>query len=74
MKPSINHQTYNITTLAMSYCETYNPANARRRLNYMLRNDPELWAELQQAHYHSRQRCFTPKQYEVIVKYLGEPD
>lgn len=68
-----NRTTYNITQLAMIYCETYDPANARRRLNYMLRTDPELWDELQRAHYRSRQRYFTPKQYELIVKYLGEP-
>lgn len=69
-----NHLTYNITLLAMSYCETCVPGNARRRLNYMLRTDPELWEELKKAHYRSRQRYFTPRQYELIVKYLGKPE
>lgn len=69
-----NHVTYNITQLAMIYCDSYDPSNARRRLNYMLRTDPELWEELMRAHYRCRQRCFTPKQYELIVKYLGEPE
>lgn len=68
------HVTYNISQLAMSYCETGDMTNARRRLNYMLRTDPELWEELQRAHYRSRQRVFTPRQYELIVKYLGEPE
>lgn len=64
---------YNITELAVAYCEIYDPANARRRLNYLLRTYPELWEELQKAHYRPRQRNFTPKQYELVVRFLGEP-
>ncbi len=64
---------YNITEIAMSYCEVERPANARRRFNYVLRTYPELWDELKKVNYHSRQRYFTPKQYELVVRFLGEP-
>lgn len=64
---------YNITDLAMAYYDSAEQANARRRLNYALRTYPELWEELKKAHYHSRQRTFTPRQYELVVKYLGKP-
>lgn len=64
---------YNITEMAVAYFGSFDPANARRRLNYMMRTYPELWEELKRAHYHSRQRIFTPKQYELVVRFLGEP-
>lgn len=65
--------TYNITDLAMAYYDSADQANARRRLNYALRTYPELWEELKKANYHTRQRYFTPKQYELVVRFLGEP-
>lgn len=64
---------YNITAVAQAYCEECDAPNARRRLNYMIRTYPELKEELEKANYRTRQRNFTPKQYEVLVKYLGEP-
>lgn len=68
-----NTATYQITAIAMDYCDVDRPANARRRFNYVLRTYPELWEELKKANYHTRQRYFTPKQYELVVRFLGEP-
>lgn len=65
---------YNITLLAQAYCGDQDPANARRKMNYLLHSCPELWEELAGAHYRSRQRFFTPKQYEIVTRYLGEPE
>lgn len=64
---------YNITEIAMGYSDVGSPANARRRFNYAMRTYPELWEELIKANYRPRQRYFTPRQYELVVRFLGEP-
>lgn len=40
--------------------------------NLMLRN-PDLTAELADAHYKPYDKVFTPRQVGIIVRYLGEP-
>lgn len=53
--------------------DTVNEETAVANLrNLMLRNR-ELLDELQQAHYRTRDKVFTPRQVSIIVSYLGEP-
>lgn len=47
--------------------------NALRRFRYMLKTDPSLWNELTEARFHAHQRVFTPQQYAILVRYIGEP-
>lgn len=66
----------NIITVA-EVAETFFPdsstPNALRRFRYMLKTDPELWQALTEARYRSHQRVLTPRQYAIIVRFLGDP-
>lgn len=68
-----SNQTYAITELAMLYFETSDGKNARRRLMRNMQQDRMMWEELLEARFQMRQRFFTPRQYEVVVRYMGEP-
>jgi len=38
-----------------------------------MKHNPDLLAELKEAHYIPNNKVFTPKQTGIIVHYLGEP-
>lgn len=65
--------TLRISDLAQMFFETENSRNARRRMLYLLTNDPWLWEELLKRHFRKRQEFFTPLQYELLVEVYGFP-
>lgn len=65
---------YEIHKLAELYCPGSKGYNAKRRFLRMLKNEKDLWNRLEELNYRSYQRVFTPKQYEAIIKVLGEPE
>lgn len=65
--------TLRISDLAQKFFETDNGRNARRRMLYLLMNDPWLWEELLKRHFRKRQEFFTPLQYELLVEIYGFP-
>lgn len=65
---------FSVAETAMMFFPESLPQNALRRFRYMLKSDPDLWKALQEARFRSHQRMFTPMQYEIIVRFLGEPE
>ena len=59
--------------LANMYNPGVNTNSALKTLNRWIARDSKLLAELQAARYYDKQRVLTPKQVEIIIKYLGEP-
>lgn len=55
----------------------YNPDEcitvALQKLARWIRANPELMEELNRIHYNKYRRCFTPREIERIVFYLGQP-
>lgn len=47
--------------------------SAVANLRNLMKRNPELLAELEEAHYKPRVRVFTPREVGIIVRYLGEP-
>lgn len=64
---------YTIAQTAQCFFPDSDSKNALRRFRYLLQSDRLLWQELIELHYKPYQRIFTPKQYDLIVKYLGSP-
>lgn len=62
-----------ITELAQLYFEMSDGRNARRRMLYLLTNDPWLWEELQKRRFRKHQVFFTPLQYQLLVEIYGFP-
>lgn len=65
---------YSVAEVALLFFPESLPQNALRRFRYLLKGDPALWQALTEARFRSHQRMFTPMQYEIIVRFLGEPD
>ena len=65
---------YNITTLGRQYFPNSTERNARRRFIALLQSEKDLWNSLCSLHFKPYQRCFTPKQYELVIDVLGRPE
>lgn len=65
---------FSVAETALMFFPESLPQNALRRFRYMLKGDPALWQALQEAHFHSHQRMFTPLQYGILIRFLGEPE
>lgn len=67
-------RSYNKTELAMLYCpEAVTDRSALRTLYNWIKLNSDLRDELSATHYSKWSKTFTPKQVEIIVRYLGEP-
>ncbi len=64
---------FSVAEVALMFFPESLPQNALRRFRYLLKGDPDLWNALSEARFHSHQRMFTPMQYEIIIRFLGEP-
>lgn len=58
---------------ALYFPETVDPNVAVGNLRYLFHRNHELEKTLAEAHYHPRDRIFTPLQVKAIVEFLGEP-
>ena len=59
--------------LAQMYAADLSPHAAVNRLMRWIEHHPTLLTELYDTGYHKSLRVFSPKQVELIFKYLGEP-
>lgn len=59
--------------LAMRYFPDSTPTRARRLFTKMIYNNPNLLLELQSEGWKTNMRFLTPKQFEIVVKYIGFP-
>lgn len=53
--------------------DTVNEETAVANLRNLMRRNPELLDELEEAHYRTRDKVFTPRQVGILVRFLGEP-
>ena len=59
--------------LAALYAPYLTTRGAGKRLAKWLQHNPRLLRALERAGYSSAQRLLTPRQVEIIYRYLGEP-
>lgn len=59
--------------LAMRYFPECSPTRARRLFTKMIYSNSNLLLELQAEGWKTNMRFLTPKQFEIIVKYIGFP-
>ena len=65
---------YSKRELAMLYFpDTMMAESAVANLRNLMKRNPELLRELEEAHYKPRDKVFTPRQVGILVRYLGEP-
>lgn len=65
---------YSKRELAMLYFpETANADSAVANLRNLMKRNSDLLDELEDAHYKTHDKVFTPRQVVIIVRYLGEP-
>ncbi|MBR2103266.1 MAG: DUF4248 domain-containing protein [Prevotella sp.] len=70
---TVEHRAQGRTELAMKYLPHLQPSSAWSCLRRWINHNRELREELQKLGYDGRQRVFTPRQVEAIMRYLGEP-
>jgi hypothetical protein len=66
-------RAYYLSELALCYHPHLSPPAAWRQLRQWIRFNPGLQEALRQAGYVPGCRCFTPRQVECIVRFIGEP-
>lgn len=66
-------RTYSKAELAMMYNPTQCITVALQTLARWMKMNDSLMQELQVAGYNKYRRSFTPKEVEIIVRYLGTP-
>lgn len=66
-------KTIYLRDLAQEYFPDSTPRCASIQLHHWIYLNTELVAELEALHFRPRQRALTPRQYETILYYLGEP-
>lgn len=59
--------------LAIKYFPLCSPTRARRLFTKMIYNNENLLNELSTEGWKTNMRFLTPKQFEIIVKYIGYP-
>ena len=62
------------TQLAMLYFPGILPKSASAQLSLWIKRDEELLDDLTKAGYRKGQRMFTPRQVEILVGHLGDPE
>lgn len=67
-------RAYDKIELARLYLGRYTDRIALRRFNEWLQYSPQLWKALQSTGVDVSTRYFTPRQVEIIVEHLGEPE
>lgn len=60
--------------LAMLYFPYILPKSASTRLGVLISLDPELLADMLKAGYRKGQHILTPRQVNIIIDHLGEPE
>lgn len=70
---SFKIKAYTKADLAMMYNPEQCVAVALKRLSRWVQANPNLKKELEEMNYNKYRRTFTPKEVDVIVRYLGEP-
>lgn len=66
-------RTYGWQELAILYAPDLTPESAGKRLSSWIRFNPKLTHELQESGWKKGQRVLTPRQVQILIKYLGEP-
>ena len=59
--------------LSYQYAPELTERGARKRLRAWLQYNPRLVRALERAGYRPQQRLLTPRQVEIVYRYLGEP-
>lgn len=62
-----------VKELATLYYVDVLPEVASRNLRRDIREYPDLYRSLIESGWNSRKRTFTPRQVEVLIRYLGNP-
>lgn len=70
----IQKRVYSKMEIAALYFGDITPKSASRRLGQVMNNDDELMKDLYVTGYKLSQRYFTPRQVELLVIHLGDPD
>lgn len=70
---SFKVKAYPKADLAMMYNPGQCVTVALKTLARWIQANPNLKKELEELNYNKYRRTFTPKEVEVIVRYLGEP-
>lgn len=60
--------------LAQAYLPGIDPRSAVNRLMAWVKRNAELMQDLQATGYYATQKYFSPRQVEILVAYLGEPE
>ena len=66
-------KTYSKKELATLYMPEATIHAARKQLSLWIRHNKDLQNELKAAGYQPRKKLLTPRQLEIIFRYLGEP-
>jgi hypothetical protein len=66
-------KSYTKIELALLYNPYLSDAAALLHLRRWIDGQPQLRTELEQIGYNRRRHSFTPREVELIFKYLGEP-
>lgn len=66
-------KSYGKADLAMKYNPDLTISSAQKALKRWIDYNKELTAELEKTNYNKYRKIYTPKEVELIVKYLGEP-
>ena len=59
--------------LSFLYAPELTERGARKRLSAWLQYNPKLIRALERTGYKKQQRLLTPRQVEIVYRYLGEP-
>ena len=66
-------QALSLKELSQMYFPNSSPKSAGTQLLRWLKYNRKLWDELAEAGYTRGQRLLTPRQVELVFRYLGEP-
>jgi hypothetical protein len=66
--------TMSKTELAALYFPHISPANALRSFMRLINNHPGLMEELEKANYRKNSHVLTPRQVNIIIQNLGDPE
>ena len=66
-------RVYSKKELALLYAPDLRMEGARKRLRKWITYNPRLMRALERAGLQPRQKTLTPRQVEIVYRYLGEP-
>ena len=67
-------KTYNKRRLARHYFPDLQPKSAVEKLRSWVYGCPELVTELEKTHFRWRKWDLTPRQLDLILYYIGDPE